>query len=125
MAPAGLWTTPSDLSRFAMEVQKAYVGHSKLLSSALAREMLAYQSDEIYGLGVALAQRGHPKRFWHSGANGSYNCLFEAFAGTGQGLVIITYGGGCLRLIGEIQRAVAQEYRCPDRRPHGLSVIKF
>src|SRR5258708_13001511 len=125
MAPAGLWTTPSDLSRFAMEVQKAYVGHSKLLSSALAREMLAYQSDEIYGLGVALAQRGHPKRFWHSGANGSYKCLFEAFAETGQGLVIMTNGDGGLRLIGEIQRAVAQEYSWPDGRPQEHAVIKL
>ncbi len=115
MAPAGLWTTPSDLSRFAMEVQKAYVGHSKLLSFAVAHEMLAYQSDEIYGLGVALAQRGHPKRFWHSGANGSYKCHFETFAD----------GDGGLRLIGEIQRAVAQEYSWPDGRPQEHAVIKL
>jgi len=123
MAPAGLWTTPSDLSRFAMEVQKAYDGHSKLLSSALAHEMVAYQSDEIYGLGVALAQRRHPLRFWHSGANGNYKCLFEAFAATGQGLVIMTNGDGGLRLIGEIQRAVAQEYSWPDGRPQEHAVI--
>ncbi len=125
MAPAGLWTTPSDLARFAMEVQKAYAGHSKLFSSALAHEMLAYQSDEIYGLGVALAQRGHPPRFWHSGANGNYKCLFEAFAETGQGLVIMTNGDGGLRLIGEIQRAVAQEYSWPDGRPQEHAVIKL
>jgi len=123
MAPAGLWTTPSDLSRFAMEVQKAYVGHSKLLSFALAHEMLAYQSDEIYGLGVALAQRGHPKRFWHSGANGSYKCHFETFAETGQGLVIMTNGDGGLRLVGEIQRAVAQEYSWPDGHPREHAVV--
>ena len=125
MAPAGLWTTPSDLARFAMEVQKAYDGHSKLLSSALAHEMVAYQSDEIYGLGVALAQRRHPLRFWHSGANGNYKCLFEAFAATGQGLVIMTNGDGGLRLIGEIQRAVAQEYSWPDGRPQEHAVIKL
>jgi CubicO group peptidase (beta-lactamase class C family) len=125
MAPAGLWTTPSDLSRFAMEVQKAYAGHSKLLSFALAYEMLAYQSSEIYGLGVALAQRGHPKRFWHSGANGSYKCHFETFAETGQGLVIMTNGDGGLRLVGEIQRAVAQEYSWPDGHPREHAVVKL
>jgi hypothetical protein len=59
MAPAGLWTTPSDLARFAIEIEKAYAGQSKLLSYALVHEMLAYQSSEIYGLGVALGQRGH------------------------------------------------------------------
>ena len=110
MAPAGLWTTPSDLALFAIEVQNAYAGHSKLLSSALAHEMLAYQSEEIYGLGVALAQRGHPLRFWHSGSNGGYKCLFEAYAASRQGLVVMTNGDNGLRLIGEIQRAVAQEY---------------
>jgi CubicO group peptidase (beta-lactamase class C family) len=125
MAPAGLWTTPSDLARFAVGVQRAYAGDSKLLSSALAREMLAYQSHEIYGLGVALAQRGHPQRFWHSGANGNYKCLFEAFAETGQGLVIMTNGDGGLRLIGEIQRAVAQEYSWPDGQPEVHAVVKL
>jgi hypothetical protein len=104
--PAGLWTT-------------------QLLSPALAREMLEYQSEEIYGLGVALAQRGHPKRLWHSGANGNYKCLFEAFAETGQGLVIMTNGENGLRLIGEIQRAVAQEYRWPDGRQQEHAVVKL
>src|SRR5258705_9018576 len=125
MAPAGLWTTPSDLAQFAMEVQKAYLGRSNLLSSALAHEMLAYQSEEIYGLGVALAQRDHPKRFWHSGANGDYKCLFDAFAETGQGLVIMTNGHGGLGLILELERAVAQEYSWPDGRPQEHAVIKL
>ncbi len=122
MAPAGLWTTPSDLALFAIEVQNAYAGQSKLLSSALAHEMLAYQSEEIYGLGVALAQRGHPLRFWHSGSNGGYKSLFEAYAEGRQGLVIMTNGD---RLIGEIQRAVAQEYMWPDGRPQEHTVVKI
>jgi CubicO group peptidase (beta-lactamase class C family) len=125
MAPAGLWTTPSDLAQFAMAVQKAYLGRSNLLSSALAHEMLAYQSEEIYGLGVALAQRDHPKRFWHSGANGDYKCLFDAFAETGQGLVSMTNGHGGLGLILELERAVAQEYSWPDGRPQEHAVIKL
>jgi CubicO group peptidase (beta-lactamase class C family) len=41
MAPAGLWTTPSDLARYAMEIQKALAGKSSaVLSAAMAREML-------------------------------------------------------------------------------------
>jgi len=35
MAPAGLWTKPSNLVRFAIEIEKAYAGQSKLLSYAL------------------------------------------------------------------------------------------
>jgi CubicO group peptidase (beta-lactamase class C family) len=114
MAPAGVWTTPSDLSRFAIEIEKAYEGQSEYLSYALAHEMLTYQSEQIYGLGVALGQRGHPARFWHSGANGGYQSLFEGYPQIGQGLAIMTDGAGGLRLIGEIQRAIAEEYHWPD-----------
>lgn len=116
MAPAGLWTTPSDLCLFAIEVEKAYGGQSELLSRSLAREMLTYQSDEIYGLGFALGQRGHTMRFWHSGANGGYQSLFEAYPEFGEGSAVMTDGAGGLRLILEIQRAIAEEYGWPDGR---------
>jgi CubicO group peptidase (beta-lactamase class C family) len=124
MAPAGLWTTPSDLARFAIEIEKAYAGQSKLISSALTHQMLAYQSEQIYGLGVALGERGHAVRFWHSGANSGYKCLFEGYPEIGQGLVIMTNGDSGLRLIGEIQRAVAQEYNWPDGHPEEHTLVK-
>lgn len=116
MAPAGLWTTPSDLCLFAIGVAKAYGGHSDLLPQALAREMLTYQSDEIYGLGFALGQRGHAMRFWHSGANGGYQSLFDAYPDVGEGSAVMTNGAGGLGLILEIQRAIAEEYGWPDGR---------
>src|SRR5882762_10385137 len=47
--------------------------------------MHTYQSDEIYVLGVALTQRGHPQKFWYSVADVYYNFLLEAFGGTGHG----------------------------------------
>jgi len=98
------WTTPSDLCLFAIGVEKAYEGQSKLLSEALAREMLSYQSDEIYGLGFALGPRGNALRFWHSGANGGYQSLFEAYPAVGEGAAVMTDGVGGLGLILEIQR---------------------
>src|SRR5262249_3324268 len=102
LAPAGLWTTPFDLCLFAIGVEKAYDGQSKLLPQSLAREMLTYQSDEIYGLGFALGQRGHALRFWHSGANGGYQSLFEGYPDIGEGSAVMTDGAGGLGLILEI-----------------------
>ena len=116
MAPAGLWTTPSDLCLFAMGVEKAYGGQSKLLPQWLAHEMLTYQSDEIYGLGFALGQRGRAMRFWHSGRNGGYQSLFEAYPEVAEGSAVMTDGAGGLGLILEIQRAIAEEYGWPDGR---------
>ncbi len=125
MSAAGLWTTPSDLARIAIEIEKASAGESRLLSAALAKEMLAYQSDEVYGLGVALGERGHPPKFGHSGANGGYKCLFEDYPEIGQGVVFMTNGDSGLRLIGEIQRVVAQEYDWPDGRVEEHTLTKI
>ena len=124
MAPAGLWTTPSDLCLFAIGVEKAYGGQSKFLSQSLAREMLTYQSGQIYGLGFALGQRGHATRFWHSGANGGYQSIFEAYPEVGEGSAVMTDGAGGLGLILEIQRAIAEEYGWPDGRMETHTLAK-
>jgi CubicO group peptidase (beta-lactamase class C family) len=124
MAPAGLWTTPSDLCLFAIGVETAYEGQSKLLSQTLAREMLNYQSDEIYGLGFALGPRGNALRFWHSGANGGYQSLFEAYPAVGEGAAVMTDGTRGLGLILELQRAIAEEYDWPDGRMETHTLAK-
>ncbi len=124
MAPAGLWTTPSDLCLFSIGVEKAYAGQSKLLSQSLAHEMPTYQSEEIYGLGFALGQRGHATRFWHSGANGGYQSQFEAFPEIGEGAAVMTDGAGGLGLILETLRAIAEEYGWPDGRMETYTLAK-
>jgi CubicO group peptidase (beta-lactamase class C family) len=124
MAPAGLWTTPSDLCMFAIEVEKAYRGRSNFLAQPLAHEMLTYQSDEIYGLGFTLGQRGHALRFWHSGANGGYQSQFDAYPDVGEGSAVMTDGSRGLDLILEIQRAIAKEYGWPDGRMETHTLAK-
>ena len=58
MAAAGLWTTASDLARFAIGVQEAVAGKSgKTLSRRMARQMLTEQKNH-YGLGVGLEGSG-------------------------------------------------------------------
>lgn len=117
MAAAGLWTTPSDLALAAIEVQKDYAGTSnKLLSKDMARQMLTHQKDN-WGLGVALAATDHPLRFGHGGSNEGFRCDFEAYLESGQGVVIMTNSNSGDAIIGEIRRAVAQEYAWPDFKP--------
>ncbi len=125
MAPAGLWTTPSDLARLVIEIENGYAGHSRLISTALAHEMLAYQSQGVYGLGVALGERGHALQFSHSGSNAGYEALFQGYPEAGQGVVIMTNANNGFGLIGEIQRAVAQEYNWPDSRPEEHTLAKI
>ncbi|MGH6718838.1 MAG: serine hydrolase domain-containing protein, partial [Alphaproteobacteria bacterium] len=58
-AAAGLWTTPSDLARFAIEVQQAVRGPmGTVLSQPSAREMTSPVGTGPYGVGLAVEQRG-------------------------------------------------------------------
>ena len=73
MAAAGLWTTPSDLARFAIEVQRAYTGKSsKIISPAMARQMLTNEKDGD-GLGLFLLDTGRALRFNHNGRDDGFD----------------------------------------------------
>jgi CubicO group peptidase (beta-lactamase class C family) len=123
MAAAGLWTTPSDLARAAIEIEKANAGTSRrVLSQAMAHQMLTRQKDN-WGLGIGLSPPGHPLRFEHGGSNEGFRCDLRAFVDSGQGVVVMTNADGGDGLIGEIERAVAEEYAWPDFKPEQKTVV--
>jgi CubicO group peptidase (beta-lactamase class C family) len=117
LAAAGLWTTPTDLARFALEVQRANTGHANtLLSQTLAQEMLRVRAWP-YGLGFVLEGEGDSARFSHRGSNAGFQCILIGFASRGSGVVIMTNGDNANGLIQEIVRAVAREYQWPALAP--------
>ena len=125
MAPAGLWTTPSDLARMAVAVQNGYVGKSsKILSQPMVREMLTHQKD-WWGLGFALESPGHKAKFAHAGENEGYRCELEAYTEMGPGLAVMTNSDSGEPLIQELLRAVAKEYSWPDFQPIERAVAKI
>ena len=122
MAPAGLWTTPSDLAKMAIEVQKEYAGQSsKILNQSMAKQMLTHQMG-TWGLGFGLENPGSPLRFGHGGANEGFRCNLETYTDSGQGFVVMTNSDTGGEVAQEIFRAVSKEYNWPDYRPveHGL-----
>jgi CubicO group peptidase (beta-lactamase class C family) len=117
LAAAGLWTTPSDLARVAIEVKKEYDGASdKILSKDMARQMLTHQKDD-YGLGFGLESPGKTPHFGHGGANEGYRCMLTAFTESGQGIAIMTNSDSGGPLVQEILLAVAKEYGWPEPVP--------
>jgi CubicO group peptidase (beta-lactamase class C family) len=80
LAAASVWTTPSDLLRFATLLQLSYRGLSEtLLRAAAAREMLAGQRatdvpGQSVGLGVFLERPSPDTFFHHAGGNAGYRC---------------------------------------------------
>jgi len=122
MAAAGLWTTPTDLARFLIEIQQALQGRSKLLTPAMARQMVTVQKGS-YGLGLGLTGSGPWATFGHGGSNEGFKCQMTAFVESGRGAVVMTNGDQGGRLAGEILRAVAVEYDWPSRRPRQKIVV--
>lgn len=117
LAAAGLWTTPSDLCRFALAVRAAYVGaDGALLSPELGREMLTPQiraSDRLggldhLGLGVFLGAGG--VRFGHSGGNKGFKCHLLADRESGFGAAVMTNGDNGMWVVQRAFAALASAY---------------
>ncbi|MEX2299564.1 MAG: serine hydrolase domain-containing protein [Bryobacterales bacterium] len=116
MAAAGLWTTPSDLARFAIALQKAWKGESdRILTQKLAAEMLSKQFKGS-GLGVGLSGEGKTAFFAHGGGNEGFRCFLAAGVANGQGAVIMTNSDNGDALARELLRAIAAEYDWPQYR---------
>jgi CubicO group peptidase (beta-lactamase class C family) len=124
LAPAGLWTNPSDLAHFAIALQNAYAGSSdRLLKPATARMMLTRGMGD-FGLGLNVGPAGGPAMFEHGGSNQGFQSEMRAYlGGSRQGVVIMTNGDGGLVLIGEIVRAVAQTYGWAGQGPETRVVL--
>jgi len=116
MAAAGLWTTPSDLARYAIAVQESLAGKpNSLLSAKMAREMLTPVLLDN-GLGPRVGgSRQHPY-FTHDGANIGFRCNLVAY-NQGNGAVIMTNSDNGGQLANEILPSIAHEYGWPDFQP--------
>jgi CubicO group peptidase (beta-lactamase class C family) len=114
MAAAGLWTTASDLARFAIEIQKSKAGKSnKVLSAEMINQMLTIQSGD-YGLGLGIRGAGKALNFSHGGSNNGFRCMMFAYAETGQGAVVMTNGDAGGQLGNELLYSIAREYGWAD-----------
>lgn len=124
LAAAGLWSTPSDLSRMICEVQKIARGGEGILSRTMVDEMLTYQwrnSDEQIspilpdnmGLGFFLGKYGSTTYFQHSGGNTGYRCLLLGAKDEGVGAVVMTNFNVFQFIIPQIFLAVGSPYGWP------------
>jgi CubicO group peptidase (beta-lactamase class C family) len=113
MAAAGLWTTPTDLARFAIDIQETFAGKSsKVLSQAMVKDMLTPRLGSD-GLGVFLEGKGPTQTFFHSGRDEGFDSLMFGFVNSGQGVVIMANSNLDNDLMNEILRGIAAEYRWP------------
>jgi CubicO group peptidase (beta-lactamase class C family) len=109
MAAAGLWTTPTDLAKFAIEIALSKQGKSnKVLTQKTTQEMLTLQS-KSFGIGFGLNPK-HPGEFGHNGADEGFQALLVMNADTGQGVATMADSDYGILVADEYLRSVAKEY---------------
>lgn len=110
-AAAGLWTTPADLAKVAIELQRAIRGPSgTILKEATAREMIAPVGVGPFAVGFVIEQKGQGWYFSHGGGNWGFRCDLLAHVRKGYGVVIMTNSDSGGRLIEELEARVAAAY---------------
>jgi CubicO group peptidase (beta-lactamase class C family) len=120
LAAAGLWTTASDLARFAISLMNTERGiDNPVISAGTGREMLTAQRDTNdaktarQGLGIFVYGSGDDARFFHAGADEGFQAQLLGFD-NGHGLVVLTNSDNGLELSAEIIGAVEREYGWPN-----------
>ncbi|AXY73406.1 class A beta-lactamase-related serine hydrolase [Paraflavitalea soli] len=116
MAATGLWSTPSDLARFMLNIGNAYRGGDGLLKQATVQTMLTRSSGGS-GHGFALDGKDSALCFWHSGSNAGFTAYAVSFEQIGRGVVIMTNSKKGMPFIHELLRAISKEYRWPSMWP--------
>jgi CubicO group peptidase (beta-lactamase class C family) len=113
MAAGGLWTTPTDLAKWALAITRAWKGEeNELFSKRIATEMLTVQKAP-YGLGVEVQGTGPSLEFSHGGSNLGFRAQVVMFPAVGKGAVIMANGDRADWVIGNLIRSIASEYHWP------------
>ncbi|REC74336.1 hypothetical protein DRF60_17885 [Chryseobacterium elymi] len=113
-APAGLWTTAEDMSKFIIDVQNTLSGKSStIISQKTAEEFTTPFIDPFMGLGVFLENREGHVYFNHGGWNEGFSSRFIASKTSGDGIVVLT-NTNKPEFVEELVRSVAEVYHWPE-----------
>ncbi len=117
MAAAGLWTTPSDLARFAIAFQNAYRREPNgIVPAEIANQMLSYQRNDFQGLGFALKGNNRRLEFSHNGRDEGFDASLSATASSGQGVAIMINANENSGAVERIRQVVAKLYGWPSEQ---------
>jgi CubicO group peptidase (beta-lactamase class C family) len=125
MAPAGLWTTPTDLATFAIEVQLSLAGKSnKVLSKEMTAKMVTPFVSDFVGMGFFIEKHGNAIYFGHGGANEGFRCGLLVSRDKGYGVAVMVNSDNG-QIIDEIFRSVAREYQWEDYLPQPVAIVSL
>jgi CubicO group peptidase (beta-lactamase class C family) len=134
-AAAGLYSTPTDLAKFLIDIQRCYQGKGQLFSQPTAKTMMQPQAVisegnyiESIAAGPFLLQRRDNNSekgiyFTFDGANAGFTAFAIANLTEGYGVVIMLNSGNDFNALGkEIRRSVALTYNWHKFLPEPVNV---
>ncbi len=123
MAAAGLWTNPTDLAKFAIEVQLSLAGKSnKVLSKDTVSKMVTPFIEDFVGLGFFIEKHGSATYFGHGGADEGFRAQLLVNRDKGYGAVVMVNSDNA-QIINEVFRSIAHEYQWDDYLPAAIDPV--
>jgi CubicO group peptidase (beta-lactamase class C family) len=125
MSAAGLWTTPTDLAKFAIEVQLSLAGKSnKVLSKQMTEKMVTPFVGDSVGMGFFVERHGAAMYFGHGGADEGFRAELVVSRDKGYGAVVMVNSDNG-QIIREIIKAIAREYGWEEFLPAPYEVVSL
>jgi CubicO group peptidase (beta-lactamase class C family) len=123
MAAAGLWTTPTDLAKFAIEAQLSLAGKSnKVLPKEFVEKMVTPYIDNAPGLGFFVETYAGAIYFGHGGADEGFRAQLLVHKTKGYGAVVMVNSDNG-QIINEILRSIAREYQWEGYLPEPRETV--
>lgn len=114
LAAGGLWTMPTDLAKFLIEIQREYEGRSHKLLHQSTVQMLAKPGLGGWGLGFRVHGSAENPALSHEGSAAFQDEMLIYLHG--NGFIVMTSGGGGSALADELVRSAGTVYDFPDFR---------
>ena len=122
MAAAGLWTTPTDLAKFAIEMQLSLAGRSnKVLTKESVKTMTSSFMEDV-GLGFFIEKHGDSFYFGHGGADEGFRAELLVNKDKGYGAVVMANSDNG-QILREVIRGLAREYGWDEFLPAPYELI--
>lgn len=107
----GLWSTPTDLARFLILIQKSRKGDANDIISKEYAMLMTTPVMGSYGLGFSSEVRGTGVKFFgHDGHNMGYICSMIGSLDNGFGVVIMTNSENGWKAVNKIKKLVGRKF---------------
>jgi CubicO group peptidase (beta-lactamase class C family) len=122
-AAAGLWTTPTDICKYIVEMQQAYQGKSsKVLNQEMVKlHVTPYKND--VAMGTFIQNRNGEKYFNHTASNEGFTGLFIGGLTNGKGAAIFVNSDDAT-IAFELVNSIALAYNWTGfRKPEEITTV--